>query len=95
MTGALAAAALHADLYENWTDVPGILAADPELVSNPAPVAQLSYDELQTLSQVGMQVLHENAVAPVQRAQIPLRVCSTFRPELPGTLVQPSSPAQI
>ena len=89
VTGALAAAALHADLYENWTDVPGILAADPELVSNPAPVAQLSYDELQTLSQVGMQVLHENAVAPVQRAQIPLRVCSTFRPELPGTLVQP------
>ena len=89
VTGALAAAALHADLYENWTDVPGILAADPGLVSNPAPVAQLSYDELQTLSQVGMQVLHENAVAPVQRAQIPLRVCSTFRPELPGTLVQP------
>lgn len=95
VTGALAAAALHADLYENWTDVPGILAADPTLIKAPAPVAQLRYDELQTLSQVGMQVLHEDAVAPVQSAQIPLRICSSLAPELPGTLVRPQlEPAQ-
>ena len=89
VTGALAAAALHADLYENWTDVPGILAADPQIVKNPAPVGQLRYGELQTLSHIGMQVLHEDAVAPIRQAQIPLRICSTFAPEQPGTFVRP------
>ena len=88
VTGALAAAALHADLYENWTDVPGVLAADPAQIKDPAPVSQLRYGELQTLSRVGMQVLHEDAVAPVQQAQIPLRICSTLEPEKPGTLVR-------
>ena len=109
VTGALAAAALHADLYENWTDVSGflmadpkivpdprpierityaVLAADPALVQRPAQVEQLRYEELQTLSRIGMQVLHEDAVAPVQRAQIPLRICSTLEPETPGTLVR-------
>ena len=88
VTGALAAAALHADLYENWTDVAGVLAADPRLIQNPAPVGQLRYEELQTLSRVGMQILHEDAVAPVRQAQIPLRICSTLEPETPGTLVR-------
>ena len=77
VTGALAAAALHADLYENWTDVTGVLAADPQLIKDPTPVSQLRYEELQTLSRVGMQILHEDAVAPVRQAQIPLRICST------------------
>ena len=89
VTGALAAAALHADLYENWTDVAGVLAADPRLIQNPAPVGQLRYEELQTLSRVGMQILHEDAVAPVRQAQIPLRICNTHDPENPGTLVRP------
>ena len=89
VTGALAAAALHADLYENWTDVTGVLAADPRLIQNPAPVGQLRYEELQTLSRVGMQILHEDAVAPVRQAQIPLRICNTHDPENPGTLVRP------
>ena len=50
VTGSLAAAALHADLCENWTDVPGVLAADPRIVAQPEAVASLSYDELQALS---------------------------------------------
>ena len=89
ITGALAAAALNADVYENWTDVAGVLAADPRLIQNPAPVGQLRYEELQTLSRVGMQILHEDAVAPVRQAQIPLRICNAFEPEKPGTLVRP------
>lgn len=89
VTGALCAAALGADLYENWTDVAGVLAADPAIVPNSAPVQTLSYDALQALSHVGLQVLHEDAVAPVQQARIPLRICSTREPELPGTLVRP------
>lgn len=91
VTGALAAAALHADIYENWTDVPGILTAEPALIQNPTPVSQLRYDQLQTLSRVGMQVLHEDAVAPVKQAQIPLRICSTFAPEQPGTFIRPQT----
>lgn len=53
ITGSLAAAALHADVYENWTDVPGILTADPRIVKSPAPIASLSYPELQLLSGAG------------------------------------------
>ena len=87
ITGSLAAAALHADVYENWTDVPGILTADPRIVKNPAPIASLSYPELQLLSGAGTQVLHESAVAPVRAAQIPLQILSTFAPELPGTRI--------
>ena len=87
ITGSLAAAALHADVYENWTDVPGILAADPRIVKNPAPIGALSYRELQLLSSVGTQVLHESAVAPVRARQIPLHIRSTFAPELPGTRI--------
>ena len=87
VTGSLAAAALHADLCENWTDVPGVLAADPRIVAQPEAVASLSYDELQALSTVGMQVLHESAVAPLRERGIPLQIRSTLRPELPGTRI--------
>ena len=87
VTGALAAAALRADLYENWTDVPGVLAADPRIVRKPEIVESLSFDELRLLSGVGTQILHESAVEPVQRAQIPLNIRSTFQPDCPGTYV--------
>ena len=87
ITGSLAAAALHADVYENWTDVPGILAADPKIVKNPAPIAVLTYPELQLLSSAGTQVLHESAVEPVRERQIPLHIRSTFCPMRPGTRI--------
>ena len=63
------------------------LTADPRIVKNPAPIASLSYPELQLLSGAGTQVLHESAVAPVRAAQIPLQIRSTFAPELPGTRI--------
>ncbi len=85
VTGALAAAMLDADEYENWTDVEGVLAADPTLVVNPAPISHLSYAQLQALSDVGMQVLHESAVEPVRRAGIPMHIRSTWHPEKDGT----------
>ena len=93
VTGSLAAAALHADVCENWTDVPGILAADPSVVSRPQSVPYLSYAELQALSAVGMQVLHESAVEPVRRRRIPLQIRSSLEPELPGTRIG-SEPAE-
>ena len=64
MTGALAAAALRADVYENWTDVPGVLTADPRIVPEAEPIPALSFEELGQLSRVGTQVLHESAVEP-------------------------------
>ena len=87
VTGSLAAAALHADVCENWTDVPGVLAADPRLVPQAEPIARLTYAQLQALSAVGMQVLHESAVEPLRAAQIPLHIRSTRQPEAPGTLI--------
>ena len=59
ITGALAAAALDADVYENWTDVSGFLMADPKIVQDPRPIERITYAELRELSYIGAQVLHE------------------------------------
>ena len=88
VSGALAAAALRSDVYENWTDVAGILAADPRIVcGKAAAIPRLSFEELEMLTKVGMQVLHERAVAPVRERQIPIQIRSTFQPDLPGTII--------
>ena len=87
ITGALAAAALDAEVYENWTDVSGILMADPRIVKDPAPIPQVTYDELRELSYVGADVLHEGAVFPVRLKNIPLNIRNTNDPDHPGTLI--------
>ena len=87
ITGALAAAALDADVYENWTDVSGILMADPRIVKDPAPIKHVTYNELRELSYVGAQVLHEGAVYPVREKGIPLNIRNTNDPKHPGTLI--------
>ena len=87
VTGAIVAQAADADLYENWTDVPGFLQADPRIVENPKPIATVTYKELRELSYMGASVLHEEAIFPVRTKGIPIRVCSTLEPENPGTLI--------
>ena len=87
ITGALAAAALDADVYENWTDVSGILMADPRIVDDPAPIRHLTYGELRELSYIGAQVLHEGTVSPVREKNIPLNIRNTNDPANPGTLI--------
>ena len=87
ITGALAAAALEADVYENWTDVSGILMADPRIVDDPQPIPEVTYDELRELSYSGAQVLHEDAIFPVREKNIPLNIRNTNAPEDPGTLI--------
>ncbi|MBE6984503.1 MAG: aspartate kinase [Ruminococcaceae bacterium] len=87
ITGALAAAALDADVYENWTDVSGILMADPRIVENPKPIERATYSELRQLSYSGAQVLHEMTVFPVREKGIPLNIRNTNEPDHPGTLV--------
>ena len=88
ITGALAAAALDADVYENWTDVSGILMADPRIVDDPQPIPEVTYDELRELSYSGAQVLHEDAIFPVREKNIPLNIRNTNAPEEPGTMIQ-------
>ena len=88
ITGALAAAALDADVYENWTDVSGILMADPRIVDDPQTIPQVTYDELRELSYSGAQVLHEGTIFPVREKNIPLNIRNTNAPEDPGTMIQ-------
>lgn len=88
ITGALAAAALDATVYENWTDVSGILMADPRIVENPLPIPEVTYDELRELSYAGAQVLHEGTIQPVREKGIPVNIRNTNAPEARGTFIQ-------
>lgn len=90
ITGALAAAALDADVYENWTDVSGFLMADPKIVSNPEPIERITYSELRELSYIGAQVLHEGTIFPVREKNIPLNIRNTNQPDHPGTMIRES-----
>ena len=87
ITGALAAAALDADIYENWTDVSGILMADPRIVENPEPIPRVTYTELRELSYLGASVLHEDTIFPVAEKNIPLNIRNTNDPAHPGTII--------
>ena len=88
ITGSIVAKAAKADVYENWTDVSGILMADPRIVENPRPIERITYNELRELSYMGAQVLHEASVFPVRQADIPLNIRNTNDPGHPGTLIR-------
>lgn len=87
ISGALVARAVGADVYENWTDVPGFLMADPNIVDNPKPIRSISYMELQELSYMGATVIHEDAVNPLVSVNIPINIRNTNDPENPGTMI--------
>ena len=87
ITGSLIAKAVHADLYENWTDVSGFLVTDPRIVENPVPIETITYKELRELAYMGASVLHEDAIFPVRREGIPINIRNTNKPEDPGTLI--------
>lgn len=88
ITGAIAAASLDAGIYENWTDVSGILMVDPRIVDSPDTIARVTYDELRELSYMGASVLHEDTVFPVRLKDIPVNIRNTNKPEDPGTLIR-------
>lgn len=87
ITGALVARAVHADVYENWTDVSGFLMADPRIVENPKQIRAISYKELRELSYMGASVLHEDAIYPARMANVPINIRNTNQPEEPGTFI--------
>lgn len=87
ITGALVARAVGADIYENWTDVDGFLAADPRVVDNPTIIDYLSYRELRELAYMGAEVLHPESIFPVRSVGIPINIKNTFNPSHPGTMI--------
>jgi aspartate kinase len=87
VTGAIVARAVHAGVYENWTDVSGMLMADPRIVENPCPIEEVTYREQRELSYMGATVLHDEAVFPVREAGIPIHIRNTNDPDAPGTRI--------
>ena len=92
ITGSIVAAAVGADLYENWTDVSGFLVCDPRIVPDPEAIRVITYRELRELAYMGAGVLHEDAIFPVRQAGIPINIKNTNRPEDEGTMIVESAP---
>lgn len=87
ISGAIISSALNANFYENWTDVSGILMADPKIINNAKIIKEISYEELRELSYMGANVLHEETVFPVQKSNIPIHILNTNRPNDEGTII--------
>ncbi len=91
ITGSIVARAVRADVYENWTDVSGMLTSDPNIVDNPEPIETITYRELRELAYMGATVMHEDAIFPVRREGIPINIRNTNRPQDPGTMIVEST----
>ena len=87
LTGSILSEAIDAEEYENWTDVDGIYSAHPSMVEHPQQIPALTYKEMRELSYIGFNVLHEEAVKPVLRKKIPIRLRNTGNTENKGTLI--------
>ncbi|MBR0367828.1 MAG: hypothetical protein IJH86_05480 [Clostridia bacterium] len=88
ITGALVAAGVGAALYENWTDVPGLMTGDPGVTPSARVIPEVSYARMRALAEDGVRVLHPDCLEPVARAGIPTRIRCTLMPDAPGTLVE-------
>jgi len=91
ITGSIVAKAIHADMYENWTDVSGFLVADPRIIKNPEVIETITYRELRELAYMGASVLHEDAIFPVRKEGIPINIRNTNKPDDKGTLIVEST----
>ena len=87
ISGAIAARAAKAELYENWTDVSGLLMTDPRVVPSAKPMEEVTYAEIRELSYMGASVLHDEAISPVREVGIPICIRNTNAPEHPGTRI--------
>ncbi len=90
-TAAILAAALDAKVLEIWTDVSGMMTADPRLVSNVKIIPQISYQEAMELSHFGAKVIYPPTIQPVSTKGIPTWIKNTFAPEDEGTVIQKES----
>lgn len=87
ITGAIVANAVGASVYENWTDVPGVLMTDPRIVAGARSIREITYRELRELAYAGAGVLHADAVYPAQIRGIPINIRNTDDPNDPGTMI--------
>lgn len=87
VSGAIVGRGVSAAVYENWTDVSGLLMADPRVVERPRVIETITYRELRELSYMGATVLHDEAVFPVRQAGIPVNIRNTNEPAAPGTTI--------
>ena len=87
ITGAILAAGVKADMYENFTDVDAVYSVNPNLVANPKEIREITYREMRELSYAGFTVLHDEALIPAFRAGIPVNIRNTNNPTAPGTLI--------
>ena len=95
-SAAILAAVLPADDVWIWTDVDGVMTADPRLVSEAVTIPEITYSEIAELAYYGAKVLHPKTVRPVIDAGIGLRICNTFNPKHPGTrLVANGHPIKV
>lgn len=93
ITGALVAQAISARVYENWTDVSGLLRADPHIVPEAEPIHVVTYQELRELAYMGATIIHEEAVFPVRQSGIPIHIRNTNFPDHAGTFIVGQSEA--
>ncbi len=87
-TGAILAAALDAEVLEIWTDVSGMMTADPRLVRNIRQIPRITYQEAMELSHFGAKVIYPPTIQPVMAKNIPVWVKNTFAPQDFGTLIE-------
>jgi aspartokinase/homoserine dehydrogenase 1 len=90
-TGAIYAAALQASVLEIWTDVSGMMTADPRLVNNARPIHRISYQEAMELSHFGAKIIYPPTIQPVMKQNIPVWIKNTFAPDEYGTFIENSS----
>src|SRR5699024_9894847 len=94
ITGAVLANGVQADLYENFTDVDAIYAANPQIIYQPKKIHHLTYREMRELSYAGFSVFHHEALRPAIMANIPIEVKNTNNPASPGTLIAKEKPQE-
>lgn len=87
ITGAIISRSVHAKIYENFTDVSGIFAANPNIVENPTSIHNLTYAEMRELSYAGFNVFHDEALMPLYKEGIPVNIKNTNDPDHPGTMI--------
>lgn len=87
ITGAIISRSVHAEIYENFTDVSGIFAANPNIVENPTSIHNLTYAEMRELSYAGFNVFHDEALMPLYKEGIPVNIKNTNDPNHPGTMI--------
>lgn len=87
ITGSILAAAVKAELYENFTDVDCVFVANPRIIENPEEIHKMTYREMRELSYAGFAVLHDEALMPAFKESVPVCIKNTNNPLAPGTMI--------